>query len=494
MSGEVGLATLTEDRSAPGAVVRHRGATIDRPEAATPTLTLVRGALWARGDGTGPGVLITHGASTVLIRDGAAVVESIDFEAIVLVVSGEIAVKGANTLPRSVFAGHAITLSLDGTFGSPEPLSAAELAADRFVTENLARDALLAAPPAPLSREGDGSAAPESSPAAVAVTADAAPDRTSAEPPASEAPSGPADAAERPAGPERPSPDEPPAPRAGRPRLDSPPPALPAAPPAARSTDPEPTVELPIPGQARAGRDGQADPAEPVVREPGAAEIVVRDPFAPDHDPAPVTVDELAASPTVEAEPHADDAPPSVITPADVPAAEPSDDDAPPAPRSRRRLLVVLIGLALVAAVVAALLLAGDEPGAAPAPTTPLAAGGGAPSSDRATTTAEAEDEPETPSPDRDAPVAELDGCEATAEGFAATGTVAGGGQTLARYVVVIGLVDADGELYAEKPQRVVPADDRTEAVEWTVTVEIDPADLRPGTDCELMRVEALRI
>lgn len=90
----------------------------------------------------GVGLVVTHGAATVPVRDGAAVVEVHDFEALLVVIAGRAAIKGASALPRSVSAGQAVTLTLDGSFGDPEVPAAGELASDRMVEENLALDAI----------------------------------------------------------------------------------------------------------------------------------------------------------------------------------------------------------------------------------------------------------------------------------------------------------------------------------------------------------------
>lgn len=142
---------LVEERPVPGALVRHRGARMEHHgvERSAPRLEVHAGAVWIRATEAGPGILATHGATTVQVREGAAVLEVSDFEALLVVVSGRAAVKGAAALPRSVTAGHAVTLNLDGGFGTPEPLTPEELHADRFVVENLARDVLVEAEASP---------------------------------------------------------------------------------------------------------------------------------------------------------------------------------------------------------------------------------------------------------------------------------------------------------------------------------------------------------
>lgn len=130
-------------RPAPGTLVRHSGAVEVGPAARGPATVEVRdGAAWLRATADGPGLVLTHGASTVQLQEGAAVVEVHDFEALVVVIAGRVAVKGTTALARSVSAGHAVSISLDGAFGDAEAVAPGELATDRMIVENLARDLL----------------------------------------------------------------------------------------------------------------------------------------------------------------------------------------------------------------------------------------------------------------------------------------------------------------------------------------------------------------
>jgi hypothetical protein len=144
MASDDGVSDLVELRPAPAVLLRHRDAELDVVTAPRtgPRVTLHKGALWIRAGEEGPGVTVTHGAASVQLRAGAGVVEVHDVEALLVVASGRAAVKGVSPLPRSVIAGQAVTLTLDGTFTDPDALSAAELAADRMVVENLALDSL----------------------------------------------------------------------------------------------------------------------------------------------------------------------------------------------------------------------------------------------------------------------------------------------------------------------------------------------------------------
>jgi hypothetical protein len=144
MASDDGTTDLVELRPAPAVLLRHRNAELDivtEPRMG-PRVDLKRGALWIRAGEEGPGITVTHGAATVQVRAGAGVVEVNDMDALLVVASGRAAVKGVSPLPRSVIAGQAVTLTLDGTFTDPDALSAAELAADRMVVENLALDSL----------------------------------------------------------------------------------------------------------------------------------------------------------------------------------------------------------------------------------------------------------------------------------------------------------------------------------------------------------------
>lgn len=137
---------LVELRPAPSVLLRHRADALVEVVTAPrvgPRVDLRRGALWVRAGEDGPGVTVTHGAASVQLRAGAGVIEVNDMEALVVVASGRAAVKGVAPLPRSVLAGQAVALTLDGTFTDPDTLSPAELATDRMVVENLARDSLL---------------------------------------------------------------------------------------------------------------------------------------------------------------------------------------------------------------------------------------------------------------------------------------------------------------------------------------------------------------
>lgn len=147
---------MVELRPARAVVVRHQGADLEARavEGSGPVITLRNGAVWVRADAAGPGVVVTHGASSVEVRSGAVVVEVADVEALLVVVAGRASVRGVSPLPRTVHAGHASTLTLDGVTSDPAPIDANELAADRMIVENLARDTVAADLVAPAEATG----------------------------------------------------------------------------------------------------------------------------------------------------------------------------------------------------------------------------------------------------------------------------------------------------------------------------------------------------
>lgn len=144
MTDTVPADEVVELRPAGSVLVRHRGADLEAraDPRSGPVITLREGALWVRADEGGPGVTVTHGASSVEVRSGAVVLEVSDVEALLVVVSGRASVGGVSPVPRTVVAGHACSMTLDGVLSAPVALSADELAGDRMIVQNLARDTL----------------------------------------------------------------------------------------------------------------------------------------------------------------------------------------------------------------------------------------------------------------------------------------------------------------------------------------------------------------
>lgn len=438
-----------EQRPALGVLLRHRGAEIEvRPAGRdAPRVEIRRGAAWLRATDEGPGVWFTHGAATLEIRSGAAVVEVLDFEALVVVVAGRAAVKGTAALPRSVVAGQAVTLTLDGSFTDPDTLVARELSADRMIVENLALDSMASAIP--------------TVPAAMGPVADEPEPPGSPAEPATEATPGPA----VPMGPA---------------------PAAPGVPATDRAAWPWPASPGPRTG--------------PSSLETALAGVGVVDQSAEDHLRAAAgddvaTVDARSGATGDDAtgdDEHGGDEPGAAAT-GTTPAATTPDE------QSRRRLLIALFVALLVAlAIMAAIALGGeDDPASTAARSGTTGADTEAPSSGpEASVEPEADgDEPSGPAtrPRPDA-VATLEMCAPGAEGHRAQGTVQGGGQLTARYEVTVGLVDTDGEVYADATGRVVPQVDRSSPSPWVLTVPVPEAEVRPGTECQLIDAMALRI
>lgn len=326
MGSDEATSELVELRPAPSVLLRHRDAELDVVSVPRtgPRVELRRGALWIRAGEDGPGVTVTHGAASVQVRAGAGLLEVHDLEALLVVASGRAAVKGVSPLPRSVMAGQAVTLTLDGTFTDPDSLSAAELAADRAVVENLALDSL------------GSSAAPAASPAVTAT-----PTPGSAGGPAA------ADAT-------------------GAPEVAPPDPVPPAADDRAASdtggeaarVDPPLAPRRPEGPAARPARPGGRSAPAPSVAEPSALETAL----------ANVGVADLPA-PEPEPEAPTGRAPGSERenlerSPGDARREAPAGDPATPAPADETRrvriIVMLVIGALIVLAVVAAIAFGAD--------------------------------------------------------------------------------------------------------------------------------------
>lgn len=134
---------LVEERPAPGVLLRHGDAAISvYPLPSGPVAVGVqRGAVWLRCRPGCSGIVVTHGATTVEMGVGAAVVEARELDALLVVVAGQVAVRGAADEAREVPAGHAVALRLDGTLAEPGEVTPHQLAAQRMIGVNLALDA-----------------------------------------------------------------------------------------------------------------------------------------------------------------------------------------------------------------------------------------------------------------------------------------------------------------------------------------------------------------
>ncbi|HEU5152857.1 MAG TPA: hypothetical protein VFU19_20365 [Iamia sp.] len=355
MASDDGTRELVELRPAPAVLLRHRDADLEVHTAPRtgPRVELKRGALWIRAGEEGPGVTVTHGATSVQVRAGAGVVEVVDMEALLVVAAGRAAVKGVSPLPRSVIAGQAVTLTLDGTFSDPDALSAAELAADRMVVENLALDNLASGSPAP------------STPAAPAApAAPGAPDlpaEARVDPPGAPQVEGTAD----PFAPRvRPDPSAPvaAAPPEAAPVASVPPVPAPDPPAAAAAPTVAPAPEVPAPAEPDA-----LPPAPPVgrpapslpVTEPSALEVALAGVGVTDTPPAPgearTPVEPKAAPAEATGKDRRKAVPPRKAA-REAAASTPEDD------RRRQRILIALVlGALLILAIVAALAFSSDS-------------------------------------------------------------------------------------------------------------------------------------
>ncbi len=396
---------LVVARPAPGTVVRHRGAEIGvRSEPDGPaTIEVKRGAVWLRAVADGPGLVLSHGATTMVLRDGAAVVEVHDAEALLVVVAGRAEIDGSPAVPGSVGAGQAATLTADGGCSAPEVLAASELAADRMIVENLALDATDGlGSPLPGGPDGDGVAP------AGPTEHEVAPDRDASDTPRPDGPGAPADRRLA----------------AGRAPVDG----------------------DPVPGR----RQGWSRVLLVVVVVALVAIAVVAAvlAFGDDDDTAPTTAD---PAPTTRVAPSSGD-------PAPTTGVAPTTAD----PASTTTV----------------------------APSTTADTGGvGDPIEEPP-----AEEVPSTEGPGRGEVKAAVASCRAGAAGYVVRGTVQGGGQRVARYAMTVGLVDREGEIYAEATERVAPEADRSQPAPFEVVVPVAAGRSAPGTKCEVLDAEPLRV
>lgn len=141
---------LTEDSVGDDVVIRHASATdVDvRPgDPGGPALVGVTdGALWARAEPSGPGIDIGHGALNLLVRSGTVLLDAQHGSGLVIVLRGEVEVSTSGEQLRVATAGDALTFDATGRLSDPDPVDAAELARDPFVSLNLVLDALAGAP------------------------------------------------------------------------------------------------------------------------------------------------------------------------------------------------------------------------------------------------------------------------------------------------------------------------------------------------------------
>jgi ferric-dicitrate binding protein FerR (iron transport regulator) len=137
---------LTEDTLAPDVVVRHATATdIDvrqGEQGGPPVVGVAEGAVWARAEASSPGVDLGHGTLNVVVRSGTVLLDAQAGAGLVIVLRGEVEISASGTLDRIATAGDALTFDATGRVSDPDPVDAAELARDPFVSLNLVLDAL----------------------------------------------------------------------------------------------------------------------------------------------------------------------------------------------------------------------------------------------------------------------------------------------------------------------------------------------------------------
>jgi len=168
------MTELIEETPAPEVLVRHAASTrVEiRPgdDGQPPLVGVGQGAVWARAEPEGPGVDIGHGALNVVVRSGTALFDARGGAGLVIVLRGEVEIVSAGVGAGTARAGEAITFDASGQVSDPDPIDAAEVALDTFVSLNLVLDALAGVPlrlvplaPEPVGPRGarpDGGAAP----------------------------------------------------------------------------------------------------------------------------------------------------------------------------------------------------------------------------------------------------------------------------------------------------------------------------------------------
>ena len=141
---------LTEDTLAADVVVRRSPETtvdIRHGEADEPPLVgLAHGALWARAEPTGPGVDVGHGSLNVVVRGGTVLLDAQGGAGLLIVLRGEVEVSAHGEVLRTARAGEALPFDDAGSVGDPDPVDAAELAHDPFISLNLVLDSLAGVP------------------------------------------------------------------------------------------------------------------------------------------------------------------------------------------------------------------------------------------------------------------------------------------------------------------------------------------------------------
>lgn len=140
------MTDLTEDVLAPDVVVRRASDTaIDIRHGdggAPPLVGLTHGAVWARAEPSTPGVDLGHGGLNVVVRAGTVLIDAHGGAGLVIVMRGDVEISMGGQESRVAHAGQALSFDGAGSISDPDPVDAAELAHDPFVSLNLVLDAL----------------------------------------------------------------------------------------------------------------------------------------------------------------------------------------------------------------------------------------------------------------------------------------------------------------------------------------------------------------
>lgn len=107
-----------------------------------PLVGLTHGPVWARAEPSTPGVDLGHGGLKVVVRAGTVLLDAQGGAGLMIVMRGEVEITMSGQEPRIARAGEALSFDGSGAISEPDPVDAAELARDPFVSLNLVLDAL----------------------------------------------------------------------------------------------------------------------------------------------------------------------------------------------------------------------------------------------------------------------------------------------------------------------------------------------------------------
>lgn len=136
---------LSEDVLAPDVVVRRANATevqIRSGDGVAPLVAVGEGAVWARAEAGSPGVDLGHGSVNAVVRRGTVLFDARGGAGLVIAIRGEVDISVNGEVVRRARAGEALGFDATGRVGEPDPVDAAELARDPFISLNLVLDAL----------------------------------------------------------------------------------------------------------------------------------------------------------------------------------------------------------------------------------------------------------------------------------------------------------------------------------------------------------------